>query len=137
MNGGVLLDTCALLWLVEKAPFEAEALERVDNAARQGSLWVSPVSAWEVGALAASGRLVLSMPVEAWFEAVLALPGVRQMDITPEVLIASSFLPGAPPGDYADRLLAATARAQTMTLITRDKALLAYASDGHVRALAC
>lgn len=137
MTGGVLLDTCALLWLVEKAPFEQSTLEQVDAAARDGSLWVSPITAWEVGALAASGRLVLSMPVDAWFDAVLALPGVNLVDLTPELYIASSFLPGSPPGDFADRLFIAVARSQTFTLITRDKALLSYAAEGHVRALAC
>lgn len=137
MNSGVLLDTCALLWLVEKAPFDEAALERVDMAAREGALLVSPVSAWEVGALAGDGRLVLSMPVDAWFEAVSALPGLSLSGLTPELLIASSFLPGTPPGDFADRILAATARAHTLTLITRDKALLAYGAEGHLRTLAC
>lgn len=137
MSSSVLLDTCALLWLVEKADFADEALERVDTAAREDNLWVSPMSAWEVGVLAANGRLVLSMPVKAWFDEVLALPGVRLADLTPEIHIESSYLPGAPPGDIADRLLVAAARAHSHTLITRDRALLNYAAEGHVRALAC
>jgi len=137
MTGGVLLDTCALLWLVEKAPLDQTTIERIDTAARDANLWVSPVSAWEVGALAASGRLVLSMPVDAWFDSVLGLPGINLVDLTPELHIASSFLPGSPPGDFADRLLVAMARSQTFTLVTRDKAILSYAAEGHVRAVAC
>lgn len=137
MKSGLLLDTCALLWLVEKAPLEVAVLDRLDAAAAEGELWVSPMTAWEVGALAASGRLVLSMPVDAWFDAVLALPGVNLVDLTPAIYIDSSFLPGAPPGDIADRLFVATARTQSLSLVTRDKAMLAYAAEGHVRALAC
>lgn len=137
MNGGMLLDTCALLWLVEKADFAPQALERVDAAAREDGLWVSPVTAWEVGVLAARRRLVLSMPVERWFARVLDLPGVALMELTPDIWIDSSFLPGKPPGDLADRLLAASARAGSLTLVTRDKALLDYAGEGHLRALAC
>lgn len=137
MKDGVLLDTCALLWLVEKAPFEEQALARVDDAAREGKLYVSPVSAWEAGALAASGRLVFSMPLPDWFDAVLALPGVRLLELTPRIQIDSSYLPGRPPGDFADRLFAAAARAHSLTLVTRDKAMLDYAGEGHLRAIAC
>jgi hypothetical protein len=64
MSADVLLDTCALLWLVERAEFAADALERVDGAAREGNLWISPMSAREVGVLSTNGLLVLSMPVK-------------------------------------------------------------------------
>lgn len=137
MSDGVLLDTCALLWLLEGADLEADAIARIDQAARARDLWVSPITAWEVGAYASNGRLVLSMPVQSWFEKVLELPGVGLAGLTPEVLIESSYLPGAPPGDIADRLLAAAVRTHGLTLITRDAALLAYASEGHMRAMAC
>lgn len=137
MSEGVLLDTCALLWLLEAAKLEPAALERIDAAARESSVWVSPMSAWEVGALSARGRLVLSMPVETWFEQILDLPGIELAELTPGILIDSSSLPGDVPGDLADRLMVASARAFGLTLITRDRALLDYADEGHVRMLAC
>jgi PIN domain nuclease of toxin-antitoxin system len=52
-------------------------------------------------------------------------------------LIASSFLPGRPPRDPADRIIAATARDYGCTLMTRDRALLDYGEQGHIRVLAC
>ncbi len=52
-------------------------------------------------------------------------------------LIAASFLPGKPPRDPADRIIAATARDYGATLITRDRALLDYGKDGHVKVVAC
>ena len=55
----------------------------------------------------------------------------------PELLILSSFLPGSPPRDPADRILAATAREFGYVLMTRDRLLLDYADQGHVRALSC
>lgn len=137
MSDAVLLDTCALLWLLEGAELDPAALERIDTAAQGSSLWVSPMSAWEVGALSAQGALVLSTPVETWFEQILELPGVGLAKLTPGIFIDSSFLPGDAPGDLADRLLVASARARALTLITRDRALLDYAGEGHVRALAC
>ncbi len=137
MSEGVLLDTCALLWLLEEAKLEPAAVERIDAAARESAVWVSPMSAWEVGALSARGRLVLSMPVETWFEQILDLPGIELAELTPGILIDSCSLPGDAPGDLADRLMVASARAFGLTLITRDPALLDYADEGHVRMLAC
>jgi PIN domain nuclease of toxin-antitoxin system len=58
-------------------------------------------------------------------------------DLSPHLLIASSFLPGSPPRDPADRIIAATARENGWRLITRDKILLNYARAGHLEALAC
>ncbi len=137
MSDGVLLDTCALLWLMEEAEFSSTALENVDTAMREHDVWVTSISAWEVGVLASARRLVLSMPVQRWFETILEMPGVGLVDLTPNIYIDSSFLPGAPPGDIADRLLIATARAYALTIITRDAAMLAYADEGHVRAIGC
>ena len=136
-NGGILLDTCALLWFLEEADFDAEAREQVEEAARTANLWVSPISAWEVSTLVARGQLVLSMPVEVWFNMVLDLPGVTLAEISPKICIESSNLPGAPPGDIADRLLIATSRSNGRTLVTRDLDLLDYASEGHIRAVRC
>lgn len=137
MAGGYLLDTCALLWLLEEAELDSAALEQIDAAAGNSNLWVSPISAWEVGVLSAQGKLVLSMPVETWFEQILELPGVGLVELRPGIFIDSSSLPGNAPGDIADRLMAAAARAYGLTLVTRDQALLDYAEQGYIQALAC
>lgn len=55
----------------------------------------------------------------------------------PSILLGSSFLPGKPPNDPADRIIAATARDLDATLLTRDRMLLDYAEQGHIRAIAC
>lgn len=54
-----------------------------------------------------------------------------------DLLIAASFLPGKPPRDPVDRIIAATARDYGATLITRDRALLDYGENGHIRVVAC
>jgi PIN domain nuclease of toxin-antitoxin system len=58
-------------------------------------------------------------------------------DMSPDLLISSSFLPGAPPRDPADRIIAATAREYGYVLVTRDRLLLEYAEQGHIQALVC
>lgn len=86
--------------------------------------------------LVARGRIALPLPPPSWFEG-LVQAGVRWAPLTPQVLIDASFLPGRIHGDPADRILAATARAFGYRLMTRDRALLAYAEAGHLQALAC
>lgn len=79
---------------------------------------------------------LLSKP-EAWFERLLTAPGLELADMPPVVLIASSFLPASDLRDPADRILAATAREYGYTIVTRDRSLLQYGAQGHIRTLAC
>lgn len=133
----LLLDTCAVLWVANKDPISPESRSAIDGAAAANAILVSPISAWELGNLVRKGRLTLTMSVEAWFEAALALPGMRLAPMPPRTLIASSFLPGDPPSDPADRIIAAPARAENLVVVTRDRELRAYGSEGHMKILAC
>jgi PIN domain nuclease of toxin-antitoxin system len=45
--------------------------------------------------------------------------------------------PGTPPRDPMDRMLIATARELAATLVTRDRAIIAYGEQGHVRVVGC
>jgi len=134
----LLWDTCAAIWIYEKARLAQAALDAMNAAHREGvPSYVSPITAWEVGMLASRGRLQLLIRPERWFANLFEVPGVRQADISPDLLIASSFLPGKPPKDPIDRIIAATARELGATLVTRDRALLAYGEQGHVAVLEC
>ena len=82
-------------------------------------------------------RFKLTITPEAWFGALMALPGLRLAPMPPDVLIASTKLPGTPPRDPADRIVAATARAYGLTVVTRDGELLPYAAAGHLAAIRC
>jgi PIN domain nuclease of toxin-antitoxin system len=133
----LLLDTHAAVWLLrdELAP---SATQVMDSAAQAGaSTYVSPISAWEIGRLVSRQRLQLLMSPQRWFQRLLEAPGVRLADMSADLLIASSFLPGTPPRDPADRILAATARDLGAILVTRDRLLLDYGQHGHIAVLAC
>jgi PIN domain nuclease of toxin-antitoxin system len=134
----LLLDTNAAIWIMRNEPL-ARAAQDAMNAAFQSStdVLVSPITAWEVGQLVARNRLNLSATPHGWFQRLLAIPGMRLAELSPEILIAASFLPGTPPRDPADRILLATARELAATLVTRDRAMIAYGEDGHVSVLAC
>jgi PIN domain nuclease of toxin-antitoxin system len=134
----LLLDTCALIFITEKVRLAAAAIERLQAASEGGGFtYIAPISAWEVGMLASRGRLQLLIRPERWFANLFDVPGVQLADISPDLLIASSFLPGSPPRDPTDRIIIATARELGATLITRDRALLDYGAQGHVNVVEC
>jgi PIN domain nuclease of toxin-antitoxin system len=134
----LLLDTHAAIWITQNERLAPRAVEAM-NAAHQaaGSVFVSAITAWEVGLLVSRKRLNLLMTPRRWFDRLLDVPGVRLAELPPDLLIASSFLPGEPPRDPADRIILATARDLGATLITRDRALLAYGGNGYVSTIAC
>jgi PIN domain nuclease of toxin-antitoxin system len=134
----VLLDTCAAIWLVNGERMTPASRRAI--AAAQGSgtgVYVSPISAWEFATLVARNRLRPSQAPDAWFERLLRLPGVRLAPMPPEVLIASAFLPGKPPRDPADRIIAATGRAFGLAIITRNGELTPYGRAGHIVTIGC
>jgi PIN domain nuclease of toxin-antitoxin system len=134
----LLLDTHAVIWLFEDMPLAPKAMSTIEAAYRDGiALLVSPITAWEIGQLVSRNRIGLSAPPHRWFARVLATPGIQPADMSPDILIASSYLPGRPPRDPADRVLLATARDLAATLVTRDRAILAYGESGQVSTLAC
>jgi PIN domain nuclease of toxin-antitoxin system len=73
----------------------------------------------------------------AWFREFARERGVQVIEATHEILVASSYLPAPLHNDPADRIIIATAREHDLTIITRDKAILAYGTAGHVKTLAC
>lgn len=140
MSDPLLIDTCALLWLaaVDKEGHLGPVETALDAAREVGAaIYVSPMSAWEIGLLSAKARIPMPMPPRSWLDRVMSRAGLQWAEMPVEVLLASSVLPGEPNGDPADRIIVATAREYGLRLVTRDRKILEYAAKGHVMALAC
>jgi PIN domain nuclease of toxin-antitoxin system len=134
----LLLDTHTAIWLVANERIARQAEEAINAVHKtNGTLLVSPITAWEAGLLVSLKRVDLLATPQRWFARLLSIPNVRLAELSPDILIASSFLPGKPPRDPADRILLATARDLGATLITRDRLLLKYGEDGQVSTMAC
>ena len=133
----LLLDTCALLWTVNRDPLRADARKAISRAASGGSLYLSPVSAWEIGLLVRRGRLELGISAETYIERAFRLPGVRIAALTPEIAVRSSYLPGNLHEDPVDRMLVSTAIIMGLKLVTRDQRLLDYGAQGFLAVMAC
>ena len=133
-----LIDTCAAIWIANGDPIREPAASTLQQIHEEtDGLLVSPMTAWEVAMLTSKGRLAFSLDPEVWFHRLCNLPGVHLADMPPAVLIASCNLPGSPPADPVDRIMAATARAFGYTLVTRDRHVLDYGGEGHVNVMGC
>jgi len=134
----LLLDTCAAIWITENEPLAVQAEEAMNAAyANNRPVKISPITAWERGMLISKNRLASPISPLQWFERLITDAQFAVADLTPAILIDSSFLPGEVHADPADRIIIATARALDLTILTRDRLILKYAEAGHVRALAC
>jgi PIN domain nuclease of toxin-antitoxin system len=137
----LLLDTHAAIWLAEGQLAE-DVFAHVVAAGLTDGVFVSPVSAWEVGLLArprpnGQPAVMFKPDPQTWFATLLSQPIIKETALTPKIAIDSSSLPGEFHSDPADRLLVATARNMNIPLLTRDQRILGYASAGHVQAVPC
>jgi PIN domain nuclease of toxin-antitoxin system len=135
----VLLDTCAIIYIAENQAIDPLARQEITAASIVDGVLVSPVSAWEIGLLAAKRGFTFLPDPKAWFQSFMMNPGVRLAPLTPDIAIDSRFLLSSPPvhADPADRLLMATARALNLPIVTRDRRILGYAQAGLVGAILC
>jgi PIN domain nuclease of toxin-antitoxin system len=116
----ILLDTHVLLWAVrEPEKLSRRAASEIRRARRYGGLAVSAMSVWELAVLFARGKVRASGSVEASVR--LVLEDVTVLPITPEVAALATQFPDDYPGDPSDRIIGATARAEGITLVTRDE----------------
>lgn len=89
-------------------------------------LGVSIISCWEVAKLIERGKLNLALPVLDWLNQALQYPGVRLIELTPEIVVESTQLPVDFHRDPADQMIVATARIHDCELLTVDTNILAY-----------
>lgn len=123
----IILDTHIWVWWASGSPgLTAAQLRHIQNHTATG-LGVSAISCWEVAKLVERGRLVLNQPVLDWLRQALRQPGIRLIELTPEIAVESTQLPGGFHQDPADQIIVATARICASPLLTADGHILSYA----------
>lgn len=137
MSAPLLLDTCAVVWASGATATDPLRRQLREAHEERRPVWISPITAWEIGTLAANGRIGIARPVLAWFEGILAKSGAKLAELGPRILVASTELPEGMHRDPADRIIVATAREYGLRIVTRDRKILTYAEKGHVMAVAC
>ncbi len=120
----LLLDTCTLLWLTTD-PTRLSVRAKTSIAQSVGNLWVSAISAFEVGQKYRARRLLLAVEPEEWWPKALQNHGLQTVDVTGEIALASTRLP-AIHRDPCDRLIIATAQIHNAAVVTSDPIFSQY-----------
>jgi PIN domain nuclease of toxin-antitoxin system len=132
----LLLDTHTLVWSInEGQKLGKKAKESIRVAGDEGRILISAITPWEVALLVGKRRLTLGVDVMDWVRDALTIPGLTLVPLEPEIAVASTRLPFEMHSDPADRILVATARRLSATLVTADHTLLALSKVGCFRAM--
>lgn len=117
----ILVDTHVVVWLAfEQDRISSKARTAIDEArSLRDGLAVSDMSLWEVGTLASRGRIQLGISLESFLQEIevrfVVLP------ISGRACARAMELPATYPKDPADRIIAATALVEGLSLITADR----------------
>ena len=122
----ILLDTHIWVWWVNGDPRLSAPVRTLIQTYETIGLAISVISCWEVAKLVEGNRLVLTTGVSDWIEQALAYPGVRLLDLTPEIAVASTQLPPPFHRDPADQIIVATARTYSIPIVTSDARIIQY-----------
>jgi PIN domain nuclease of toxin-antitoxin system len=117
----ILLDTHVFLWLcLEPKRLSRLATAAIKQAVNTGGLGIASISLWEIAMVISLGRLSVRGTPETWLSELIETSGVIVKDLTSTIAVLSTQFPRDFPSDPADRLIGATARAEGLTLVTRD-----------------
>ena len=120
----ILLDTCTLLWVAADQTRLTE-VARTTLASHCGEIFVSSVSAYEIGVLNSAGDIQLPFEVLDWFQRALEFHDFREIPLTSEFAAAAAALPLLHT-DVFDRLLIGTAMVRNIRILTPDSSIAQY-----------
>ena len=125
-NEVIVLDTHVWVWWVHQDDRLSSKAKAFIAQHETRHIGVSAISCWEVAKLVERGRLKLPMPTDQWLHAALAYPGVKLLELSPDIAADACCLPGEFHSDPADQIIVATARNHGSDLVTMDRRILSY-----------
>lgn len=120
----LLLDTCALLWLLSNDP-KLSAIAKTALLDPANERWLAPISLVEIALKVRLGKLPLPRPYAVLFPAELIANDIHLLPLEAEHIEPLTTLP-MHHKDPFDRLIAATALVEGLTLVSADAMFDAY-----------
>jgi PIN domain nuclease of toxin-antitoxin system len=118
----LLLDTHIWIWGVQRPEKLSRAVRRrIEDPANE--IYLSPISIWEAKHLARANRLRLKSSFAEWLRTMLAATPLREAPFDFAAAREAAVLDLLHP-DPGDLILAATAVAYDLTLVTSDRQLI-------------
>ncbi len=112
-----------LWWTTAPERLSARARRAMDRALRRGPVVASTISLFEIVTAGRRGRLQLTISTAEWLAELPRILDLRLEPVTAAIAQAAGALPDTAPGDPADRIIVATARALEARLVTADRGL--------------
>jgi len=122
-----LIDTHVLIWWWDVHPSLSDGVRALLES-RRAEIFVSAVSGIELGIKVRLGKLPQMVPFISNFGSAIEADGFHHLGIDYEHAVRAGLMPGD-PRDPFDRLLAAQALIEEMTVVTRDPALAALGCE--------
>ena len=141
---GILLDTHVLYWLVsETEPLSNDALIAIGENQETGTLYVSPIPAWELAIAARKPAhknppdLGANSPAR-WFSAAVEATAAKIIPIRQRIAIeAAAVVTATGHKDPGDCYLIATARVRRIPIMTRDGVMRGFAAPDYLQITDC
>lgn len=119
----ILVDTHVVVWLaLDQSQLSRNARAAIDDARGSGDgLAISDITLLELATLSSKGRIRLDISLESFLREVEVRFTV--LPISGRACVRALGLPAAFPKDPADRIIAATALVEGLSLLTADRAI--------------
>lgn len=143
---GILLDTHALYWLVSgEVPLTEQSLVAIGENQEAGTLFVSPITAWELSVATQKNRVagrphLGEEPPARWFREAVAATEAKIITIKQRISCeAAQVVIATGHRDPGDCFLMATARVRNLALVTRDSIIhqIAEANPNYIGIITC
>ena len=122
----IVIDTHIWMWWIHDDKKLTRLQIEVIQENEDNIIGISAISCWEIAKLIELKRLEIPCDISEWFERALSYPGIRILELAPEIAIESTQLPGKFHRDPADQIIVATARIYNCPLVTSDNKILRY-----------
>jgi PIN domain nuclease of toxin-antitoxin system len=123
-------------------PLTDEALVAIGESQAAGTLFVSPITAWELSIAAQKpphrDPPQLNSTISKWFRAAVRATSAKLIPIQQTIALEAAEVPVATGHrDPGDCYLIATSRVRKIPIVTRDALVRKLATDGYLDVIVC